>query len=131
MEINLFYELNKLYLELFNKKLPITFNCWIRSNSCSGKIGFLNVTDGTANNIQVVYKKDSLSNFGEVSKFSIWSAIKVTGIIVLKNNDEKYEINATSIELLAASDSNYPLQNKEHSFEFLRVEKIKKCKMEI
>ena len=120
MEINSFYELNKSYLELFNQKTTITFNCWIRSNRCSGKIGFLNVTDGTASNLQIVYKKDSLSNFEEISKFSVWSAIKVTGIIVLKNNEEKYEVNATSIELLAVSDSNYPLQNKEHSFEFLR-----------
>ena len=120
MEINSLYELNKSYLELINKKVNVTFNCWIRNNRSSGKIGFLNVTDGTANNIQVVYKKDLISNFDEISKFSVWSAIKVSGNIVLKDNDEKYEINATQIQLLAVSDSNYPLQNKEHSYEFLR-----------
>ncbi len=120
MKIETFKDLESTYEKTALENELITIQCWVRNNRSSGKIGFLNVTDGTARNIQVVYKKDIINNFNEVNRFTVWTAIEVTGNIILKENEDKYEINATNIKLLATSDSDFPLQNKEHSFEFLR-----------
>lgn len=120
MKYHSFYELESSYATIEKKHEEVVIDCWVRTNRLSGKIGFLNVTDGTARNIQVVYKKENVTNFDEITKISVWTAIEVTGYIVLKDNEEKYEIVATQINVLAESDSDFPLQNKEHSFEFLR-----------
>lgn len=114
-----FYDLEQKYLDAEKNHEEIIIDCWVRNNRVSGKIGFLDVTDGTARNIQIVYKKDIINNFDKIAKLNVWTAVEVTGFIVLKN-DTKYEIEASKIEVLAESANDFPLQNKEHSFEFLR-----------
>ena len=79
MEIHSFYDLDKEYQKLASANTEISIDCWVRTNRSSGKIGFLTVTDGTSQNMQVVYKKDQVSNFEEVEHLSVWTAIKVTG----------------------------------------------------
>ena len=53
---------------------------------------------------------------------TISSSIKVTGIVVeSQGKGQAYEIKATKIEVYDKADSDYPLQNKRHTFEFLRT----------
>lgn len=120
-EINLIFDLNKNYKHFIDKNEEIVIEGWIKTNRSSGKIGFINLTDGTSTNIQIVYKSNQISNFEEVSKLTIWSAIKIVGNLVLKKDvNDPYEINANTIEVLATSSYDFPLQKKEHSLEFLR-----------
>lgn len=61
----------------------VTLKGWIRTNRSNKNIGFIELNDGTQfKNIQLVYDRD-LENFIEVEKFSIASAISVTGTVVV------------------------------------------------
>ncbi len=100
----------------------ITIKSWVTFNRSSNRIGFLTINDGTKfESLQVVYKKDVLDNFVEVSKLLGASSVKITGKLVKSNaKGQDFEIFANKIEILKAVDADYPLQKKEHSFEFLR-----------
>ena len=100
----------------------ITLSGWIRNIRSSKKFGFIELNDGSFfKNIQIVFE-EGLENFSEVAKFGISSAIIVKGTLV-KTPDAKqpFEVKAEEIILEGASDSDYPLQKKRHSFEYLRT----------
>ena len=113
---NLYKETNK-YL---NQK--ITFEGWVKTVRGSKSFGFIEINDGTFfNNVQIVYT-DTLENFEEISKLTISSSIKVTGLLVeTQNAKQPFEIQAESIQIENLSDNSYPLQKKRHSFEYLRT----------
>ena len=95
---------------------------WIRTNRNNGSIGFIELNDGTYfKNAQIVYDKEVLDNFVEISHFSTGSSIHIVGKFVLTPEmKQPFEIHLTSIELEGGVDEDYPLQKKRHSFEFLR-----------
>ena len=100
----------------------ITLSGWIRNIRSSKKFGFIELNDGSFfKNIQIVFE-EGLENFSEVAKFGISSAIIVKGTLI-KTPDAKqpFEVKAEEIVLEGASDSDYPLQKKRHSFEYLRT----------
>lgn len=113
---NLYKETNK-YL---NQK--ITFEGWVKTVRGSKSFGFIEINDGTFfNNVQIVYT-DTLENFEEISKLTISSSIKVTGLLVeTQNAKQPFEIQAESIQIENLSDNSYSLQKKRHSFEYLRT----------
>ena len=94
---------------------------WIRSQRKQKDFGFIDFSDGTCfKHIQVVYES-SLSDFDEVNNFHFGSAIKVVGkLIKSEGNKQAYEVKATSLEVLASCDDDYPVQPKRHTREFLR-----------
>lgn len=95
---------------------------WIRTIRDSKNFGFIELNDGTFfKNVQVVFESN-LSNFEEVKKFSMGSAITVKGNLLLTPEAKQaFEIKATEIVMEAESDSSYPLQKKKHSLEYLRT----------
>jgi asparaginyl-tRNA synthetase len=99
----------------------VKINGWIRKSRGSKNIAFIELNDGTYfENLQVIVSRD-LENFDEVSKYSIAAAIEVEGKLVeTPNMKQPFELQATKVVLLADSDSDYPLQNKRHTFEYLR-----------
>ena len=100
----------------------VTLNGWAKKIRSQKNFGFIELNDGTFfTGIQVVFE-DSLENFEEISKLTISSSIKVTGIVVeSQGKGQAYEIKATKIDVYDKADSDYPLQNKRHTFEFLRT----------
>ena len=99
----------------------IEISGWIRTMRVSKNFGFIEVNDGTFfKNLQVVFAEE-LTNFQEVAKFPIASAIRVQGTLVLTpDSKQPFELKASAISLEGPSDSDYPLQKKRHSFEYLR-----------
>ena len=95
---------------------------WVRSNRDSRDFGFLVINDGTFfEPIQIVYGKE-LSNFTEVKKLSVGTAVIVKGILTeTPDARQPFEIQAESVEVEGESPSDYPLQKKRHSFEYLRT----------
>ncbi len=95
---------------------------WIRTSRASKNFGFIELNDGTFfKNIQVVYD-EKLSNFDEVTKLSIASALIVKGKVVLTPDAKQpFEILASAIEIEGHSTPEYPLQKKRHSMEYLRT----------
>ena len=100
----------------------ITLNGWAKKIRSQKNFGFIELNDGTFFiGIQVVFN-ETLNNFEEISKLTISSSIKVTGkVIESQGKGQSYEILATNIEIYDKADSDYPLQNKRHTFEFLRT----------
>ncbi len=101
----------------------VTVQGWIRTNRNSGNVGFIHLHDGTCfKNIQVVYTSDS-PFFSEASKYPFGAAVRFEGkVVATPNLPQPFEIQSTSAELLGGVDSDYPLQKKKTSFEFLREE---------
>ena len=104
------------------KDKEITLEGWVRTIRDSKTFGFIELNDGSFfKNVQIVFS-DTLDNFAEIAKLSISSSIKVTGTFVITENAKQpFEIQATKIEILNLCDSEYPLQKKRHSFEYLRT----------
>lgn len=100
----------------------VTVRGWVRTNRSSNKFGFIELNDGTFfKSVQVVYEADKLDNFDEVAKAPIASAWTVKGTLVLTPDAKQpFEIKADEVILEADSESDYPLQKKRHSMEFLR-----------
>ncbi len=99
----------------------VTVEGWIRSNRDQKEFGFLDFSDGTTQeHLQIVYD-NKLSNFNEVTKYALGSAVEVTGILVESQGSQDYELKASKVVLLGACDSDYPLQAKGRpTREFLR-----------
>lgn len=95
---------------------------WVRQNRNSNKFGFLAINDGSFfKPVQVVYEANEIDNFEEISKANLSAGVMVKGIVTLTPNAKQpFEIHAVEIRIEAGSDSDYPLQNKRHSMEFLR-----------
>lgn len=100
----------------------VTIEGWTKTVRDSKTFGFLELNDGSFfKNIQVVFD-DKLSNFNDISKLSISSSVKVIGTLVKTDGAKQpFEIKADSIEIYDISDSDYPLQKKRHTFEYLRT----------
>ena len=94
---------------------------WVKKIRSQKNFGFIEINDGTYfNGIQVVFD-NSLDNFDEISRLSIISSIIVKGkLIKSEGAGQEVEIKATSIEVYQKADLDYPLQNKRHTFEYLR-----------
>ncbi len=100
----------------------ITVAGWVRSCRGNGNFGFIDLNDGTSfKGLQIVFNKDKISNFEAVEKLNTGSAIICDGCIVLTpDNKQPFEMQAEEIEIINATDNEYPLQKKGHSMEFLR-----------
>ncbi len=100
----------------------VTVNGWIRNNRDQKSFGFIALNDGTHfNTIQIVYERDNLSNYEQVAAMRVGSAIRATGKLVLTPQAKQpFEIKATDVQLEGDSPSDYPIQPKRHSREFLR-----------
>ena len=100
----------------------ITVGGWIRSLRDSKAFGFIVISDGTYfETLQAVYH-DTLENFAQVSKLGVGTAIIVKGTLVATPQAKQpFEIQATEVTVEGASVSDYPLQKKRHSFEYLRT----------
>jgi len=97
---------------------------WIRNNRGSNKFGFLDLNDGTYfKSVQVVYEEAGISNFEEVSKLPLATAVSVVGTLVLTPEAKQpFEIKAEKVTVEAPSDAEYPIQNKRHTMEYLRTQ---------
>ncbi len=108
--------------EFAEKYRDVELSGWVRTNRASKAFGFIELNDGTFfKSVQVVYEEAFLENFAEVSKLTLSSAITVKGELELTpDGRQPFEIKAREIVLEAASDTDYPLQKKRHSMEFMR-----------
>ncbi|MDX9917643.1 MAG: amino acid--tRNA ligase-related protein, partial [Gudongella sp.] len=95
---------------------------WIKTSRSSKNFGFIELNDGTFfKNIQIVYD-DTLTNFSEVEKLPIYSAIEVIGTLVeTPEAKQAFEVKASSVVLVGMSDNDYPIQKKRHTLEYLRT----------
>ena len=100
----------------------ISVGGWVRSIRDSKAFGFIVVSDGSYfETLQIVYH-DTMPNFDEICKLNVGAAIIVKGTLVATPEAKQpFEIQATEVTVEGPSASDYPLQKKRHSFEYLRT----------
>lgn len=107
-------DLKKLY-EKYSEYLDkeITLEGWIKNHRKQKDFGFIDFSDGTCfKNIQLIYTNE-LSDFDEISKLAIGSAIKVIGTLIKsEGSGQEYEVKVKTITLLGDVAEDYPLQSK-------------------
>ena len=101
----------------------VTVCGWAKTVRDSKNIGFIELSDGTCfKNLQIVFEAGKLENYKDVAKAGVGTSMQVVGRVVLTPGAKQpLEINADSVELLDVCPSDYPLQKKRHSVEFLRT----------
>ena len=79
----------------------VTLQGWIRNHRKQKEFGFIDFNDGTFfKSVQVVYD-DKLSDFEEIQKLRIGSAIEVVGkVIESPAKGQDFEVQVVSIKLL-------------------------------
>ncbi|MFZ2634612.1 MAG: asparagine--tRNA ligase [Desulfosalsimonadaceae bacterium] len=95
---------------------------WVKTRRDAKDFSFIEVNDGSClQNIQVVADQ-GLTNFDAVKKLSTGSAVAVEGIMrPSPGKGQKWEIHATSVDIISIAGNDYPLQKKRHTDEFLRT----------
>ncbi|MGL4253815.1 MAG: asparagine--tRNA ligase [Fusobacteriaceae bacterium] len=95
---------------------------WVKKLRDQKSFGFIELNDGSFfNGIQVVFNNE-MENFEEVARLSIISTIRVVGkVVVSEGSGQKFEVKAETVEVIQKADLDYPLQNKRHTFEYLRT----------
>ena len=100
----------------------VTVKGWVRTNRSSNKFGFIELNDGSFfKPVQIVYEAENIENFDEIAKARVSAAVAVTGTLVLTPEAKQpFEIKAKAVSIEADTDSDYPLQKKRHTMEFMR-----------
>lgn len=94
---------------------------WVRSHRSSKAVDFIALNDGsTIKNIQVVV--DPASVDGEILKsITTGACISATGVLVeSQGKGQTSEIQCKEIEVYGLCPSDYPMQKKGQSFEYMR-----------
>ncbi|MGN1221798.1 MAG: asparagine--tRNA ligase [Christensenellales bacterium] len=119
MDIILVEKLQKNSSQYDKKQISVAG--WVKSVRSNGSVGFIDFTDGTCfKGLQIVID-GSLDNYEIVEKLNAGSSIVCTGEFVLTpQNKQPYELHATKIQVVSATEADYPLQKKRHSPEYLR-----------
>ena len=100
---------------------PIQVAGWVRTVRDSKAVGFIELADGSSfKNVQVVYEQDAIDP--QVKKqLCTGCAISVTGTLELTPEAKQpFEIKAQAIAIEGACQSDYPLQKKRHTLEYMR-----------
>ena len=115
-------DVKDLYSDLSNyMNNEVTLQGWVRNHRKQKEFGFIDFNDGTFfKSVQVVYD-NKLSDFDDIQKIKIGSAIEVVGkVIESPAKGQDFEVQVVSIKLLGDCPDEYPIQPKRHTREFLR-----------
>ncbi len=97
---------------------------WVRTARAQKTFCFIEITDGSCFSTFQVIADDTLENYATLTpQITTGCSVRITGEIVESpGKNQKYEMKATSLEILGACPvDEYPLQKKRHSFDFLRT----------
>src|SRR5438552_18733535 len=88
---------------------------WVRTRRDSKGFSFIELNDGSClRNLQVI-ARDTLSNYPAVQRVTTGASIIVHGeLIASQGKGQKWEVVASSIEIVGTADDTYPLQKKGH-----------------
>ena len=101
---------------------PIEVAGWVRTVRDSKAVGFIELADGSCfKNVQVVYEQENMPE--EIKRqLTTGCAISVKGTLELTPQAKQpFEIKAASIAIEGTCESDYPLQKKRHTLEYMRT----------
>jgi len=99
----------------------ITVKGWVRSHRSSKAVDFIALNDGsTIKNIQVVVSPEVM-DVEQLKAITTGACIRATGTLVESQGaGQSVEIQAKEIEIYGLCPSDYPMQKKGQSFEYMR-----------
>lgn len=109
--------------DIFNDNIEsfknITVLGWVRTKRVSSSIAFLEINDGSSlKNLQIVILEPDKF---PLDKINTGTSIKVKGYVEeVEGREQDIEMKAEKIKIIGEAPPDYPLQKKQHSFEFLR-----------
>jgi asparaginyl-tRNA synthetase len=102
----------------------ITIKGWVRSVRSQKDFSFIVVNDGsTIGGLQVVYHATTPGYTDTLATLTTGASIAVTGTLIKSlGKGQSFELTATAVTLIGTCNAEtYPLQKKQHTFEFLRT----------
>ena len=112
----------KQILKSPNIDKELTISGWVRTRRGSKNVSFIALNDGsTIRNLQIV-AESTVFNEEIIKKINTGACIRAKGLLKSSEGKEQsLEVLAKEITILGESDATeYPLQPKKHSLEFLR-----------
>jgi len=109
--------------DLLARSEPLDHVCakgWLRTIRRGKEIAFLEINDGSCLASLQVVADPSLAVLSD-SGFGTGACLAVQGELVPSPaGGQRWELRATTVELIGPADESFPLQKKRHSLEFLR-----------
>lgn len=95
---------------------------WVRTKRDSKAFSFIELNDGSClSNLQIIADAVLPEYEDAVLHLTTGASVSVKGKIVpSEGKGQKWEMQATEVNLLGLAEENFPLQKKGHSMEFLR-----------
>jgi len=111
----------KYILESKGDNREITVEGWVRTKRESKGISFIELNDGsTIKNLQLVLE-ETLSDYDKISEINTGTSLQVEGVVVpSQGKGQNVEIVLSKLSVIGTTPSDYVLQKKRHSLEFLR-----------
>ena len=105
---------------IINKKVKVCG--WVKTIRDQKNFAFIDLNDGSSLlNLQCIIKNTN-DDFRKIYEITIGSSICLEGTIVESpGKNQKYELSIDKITIIGLASSDYPLQKKNHSFEYLRT----------
>jgi len=105
-----------------NPQPGITVQGWVRTRRDSREFSFLELNDGSClANIQIIADKD-IPGYTNINQMTTGSAVTITGDLVESPaKGQRWEVKASTLELVGPAPEDFPIQKKRHTDEFLRT----------
>jgi len=92
---------------------------WVKTSRESKNVAFVELNDGTScKNLQIVIDKNAFAD--DNLAFPVGTGVKFVGTLV-ESEKNVCELQLKSYEILGECPSDYPLQKKRHTLEYLRA----------
>ena len=119
------YLIKELYTHMPAADLAqVKVSGWVRTMRESKTFAFVELNDGTYfKNLQIILEADKLPGYKDITKaIGVGAAIEAEGTLVMTpENKQPFELKADSVTVVGESPSDYPLQKKRHTLEYLRT----------
>ncbi|MFW5839603.1 MAG: asparagine--tRNA ligase [Planctomycetota bacterium] len=103
----------------------VTVGGWIRTvRSSKGGFSFVQINDSSCLATIQIVADEKLDNYEQITHLTAGASVLVTGQpVASQGKGQSVEIQAGQFRILGLSDAEtYPMQQKRHSFEFLRAQ---------
>ncbi len=112
----------KTILSMSPSEQEVVVQGWLKTVRHSKTVSFFEISDGSCfAGIQAVVEHAQI-DAQALQKFTTGCAVKAVGrLVASRGAKQKCEIQTSLLELIGGVEDDYPLQKKNHSFEFLRT----------
>ena len=93
---------------------------WVRTRRDSKAFSFLEINDGSSVASLQVVADEGIPGYERIAEMTTGAAVSVRGALGAGQGKQRWELRASSLELVGAAPESYPLQKKGHTPEFLR-----------